>query len=375
MLNYLNWDQLTKKSIYSNWKSPDRVNNLNFLNDLLDCGHAKLIVGILKGQIKKIIPKCVETESSDFYQFGHIEAGLHKWPIRISSNLSFNSIQFPIEELQYFNKGKFYFFTCGDLFLFVDTLILQEKIEQQIIPHKKTKLRNYEIYISDLFTHKCIHYFGHFDPQTLDVDYYDILQNVQCNVKNEIISKAFYKYRLRGCMNGKKRIKVLLAKINMSDSKNCFEYGKYVTLKSALEPFIKYGGPKTPQGFGLRMKQHTDNFYSEKQICNHNNLLKMGSNYYIAIKYDKELDIEKVRQYCIKFLPQIKNEKTYSLRWAVMHAKFCKSTEEYQYWKKKFLEFNDKKDFYTETDIVFFKDCCSAPKFKYNKKKHYNYYG
>jgi len=371
---YNDWTNLVSISTCNKWKSSDRSNNLKFLEKHLNI-YAPIITLINNGNvIRKIIPNIVETEKENFFKYGHLEINNKK--IRLNSNLDINnSVQFPIEEVQHFLKGDEIFFTCGDLFLIVNCKKLYHLIKNNNIPINKTKLKNYEVFISDLFDNNLIDNFGYINMQTFEVESYwrnltNTFTQLKFNYKTVAINPLFHKYTLRGCLSGLEP-RYIAAAIEMSDSEMYFQFIKFMNRKNLVSYFKK---PKTPQGIGYLAKLHTENCLSERPVPIYKNLLKKNKKHWIILDLEKVSKLETVRKYCELHLFNKPSLKKYKIHWAVKHAKYCRSTEEYNYYKKLFIQCHGIKEYYNEEEIQFFKDCFKHKSFKYLKNINYNYY-
>jgi len=376
MLQYTDWESLTKLSICNKWKALERTLQLKYLNDSLNKYYGKLFVELHcsnPNEIRKIIPTKVASHKSTDHIYGHITVGKNVTPIRLSTCLDINnSIQFPIEEKQYFYRGNHIFFTCGDMFLMIDCRRLCHHLDNGNIPFIKTKLKNYEIFISDLFKlNDIVNYFGIIDFTNFDVILYSHSGQLKTNIKNIQLNPTFLKCSIRGCITAAKP-KYVAARIENSDSITHFEYHLVMTRIDLVNEFKNYKAPRSPQSMGNYARINTDNYLKEK--ADYKMLIKKGPGVsYIILKYDQINDIHAVRKYCQLFLKNKPKPKYYSLHWAVKKSYFCKSTEEYLYYKKLLIECHGLKDKYSEEDIEMFK-CYQIKKFKYKKNGNYNYY-
>jgi len=370
-MNYIDWETLTKKSIYSKWKATDRFAHLKFLN-LLSNKYAKLFIHLYSTPLTKIIPGCVKIKNEkgiqDNFIYGHITASPFNYAIRLSTCLDIqnNMVSFPIEEYQYFLKGQYLFFTCGDMFLTVNCKDLYDKISNQLIRFNKSKVKNYEIFISDLFNANLICYFGYLNLNNYDVDYYDQNQHVQTNLIHLKVDPIYLQTTLRGAFIGA-NAKYRAYRIEHSDY--IFEYKDFMNLKDLLKEFGT-NGFKSTSGYSYHIKFHNQNALSEKPIINHKNVLKKAKDIsYIIASTDVDIDI--MQRYCQRYLKQQPKPRSYNLRWAVMRLHYCKSTEEYKYYKQLFTDLYGIRKTYTENEVQFFKDCYQHKPFN---GKHVNLY-
>jgi len=368
-MNYSQFELLSKRSIFNKFKSLKVVENLKFLdNDL----NYKLLVSIIGGNIKKLKPTIMQHKVGNKivqnnYEYGHIKIGWNSIRLSTCLDIKNNKISIPIEEAAQFIRGDLIFFTCGDLYLIIDCKKLYNKIESKSIIIEKNKLKNYDIFIPHLFDANIVSHYGLIDMNTLDVETNNTIINL-----SQVILPNFNNQKLKGCLTGLKP-KYLLARIENSDSIDFFETISCATLNDVKNLF-SITGPKTVQGIGRKIKINTENILNEK-IGNESSILKLGKdNSYIPINVQKIIDIERVQKYCQQFLKSKENNKEYSIHWAVKHSKFCRSQEEYQYYKKLFIECNGIKNKYNLEEINFFKECYQCESFKYKKNINYNYY-
>ena len=377
MRNYNNWATLVSKSVHNKWKSQDKISNLKFLNDNFNKYYAAVIKTVFgMHRISKLHPRCTMTNSSDNRVYGHLKIDEH--PVRLSSCLDIsNSIQFPIEDYKYFHLGRYIFFTCGDLFLMVDCKELQHAMGLGLIPYQPTKLKNYEIYISDLFNYSkvdLVHWFGLIDFTTHDFEYYDMFNNRRTgNIKNITFSDAFLNFNLRA-YNQSSKPKYGVFRIENSDNESYFEWKLFVNLSDLVHFGRMWQWPKTTQGMGNIVRLHTKNLLSKEPMLYHKNVLKTQKRFsYIVLDWTK-IDLEQARKYCNLYLKNAPKPRKYNLQWAVKKWKYCRSSEEYTYYKDLFIETNGLQDSYSEEDILFVKHNCNHAPFKYNKNKKYNFY-
>lgn len=346
---YQDWENLLKKSNKKSnkktkHKSYTQANNLAFLNYIVNNTAGKIIKYHFNIEPQKIHPGIIDIKSYNKdinkFNYGHLDVGGKI--IRLSTCLDIENefIQFPKEEFKFFEKGDYLYFTNGDLYLIINNEKLMTKFSQ----FRSTDHNNYEILIYNILD--TVDYYGYIDWfVSKDVD----SNNGIFNLNTIILDQKFIMTKLRGCKIGNKP-KYLVARIEGSNYKNTFEYFTCVNLKDIRNKLKIYSPCKTDQGIRYKIIYNMKNFNNEiivpiKQTKQKNFLLFDIRNGY---------DIDRIRKYCSKH--EIKYiTKTYRIDWAVKHAKYCHTTEEYLYHKEQFIKMIGIKKRYTEEDVKDYK--------------------
>jgi len=357
-LNYVDFDDLCQLSIYSKSKAINEKEHIRFLDLNLNAYFGKLFVLMFGSKIKKIVPSKVEIKNHkgliNYHKFGHVVVGQTEEPIRLSTclDLQKNCIHFPVDEVEYFQKGKYYFFTCGDIYLGVDTLKLFNALKKKKVIHYLTNLNNIEILIPNLFASKLVSFFGLLNPSTYEVT---STTHAYANIKNIKLSPLFLKMTLRGCLTPTKA-KYLVARIENAENETYFEWRTFMTRQNVRSFF---SNSLTVQSVGNYVRRNTENILSEKRniLAKSHVLQKSPGETYIVCRADKIKDIEMVRKYCmsINTSKATTKEKTWSIQWAIRNAIKYESTSDYYKLKKLFIELNGQKERYTLEDIEHFK--------------------
>ena len=354
-MGFTRWLELKAKSVHSQWKSFDRKHNLKFLDDNLNKHYGELLVHLF-GSVTKIVPSFVKAKLGksvveDNYIYGHVLVGMKKEPMRLSSCLSLknNTVQFPVDEYPKLLKGKYFFFNCGDIYMVVDALKLHREMEGSNIVASQTAFRNYEISITSLFDRDLVCHFGMIDVASMTAE----KENGSKVGLPRTLGGIFLNTKLRGCMSGEKP-KYILARIENSDSPS-FLHLIYIMKRSDVRSLLKTN-IKTDAGIGAYSKFHTDNIMKEVPLINGKNLLRINkSESYVLVKNVEDIEM-RLGTYCKKYIEQKPSPKNHNLHWAVKRSHYCRSEEEYIYYRDLFVACNGAKKSYTDEDILFFKN-------------------
>jgi hypothetical protein len=349
---YSIWEKLVTKS-HNDYKALSSIGNLAYLDTLINGNFGRLLCDIFNSKrIFKIKPNCVGKKFvdgyHDYYEYGHIKIDNNS--IRLSTCLDRKNgtVQYPIEEQQYFERGTFLFFTCGDLYLLVDVLKLKD---QPIDYRRETKNRNYEISISNLFLMGVVSKFGLIDGE----EYEDIagLHKLQT-----VLPKRFLQRKLRGCITGRKP-KYVLARIENTDVDSYFEYELRTTIKDVWLDYGRKNGLKSWNAISIQCKKNTEALFNDSALIKPAIIKKKEGVSFLIFDYTKCSDLERIRNHCIKvrqkFFEKQIIERDYGLQQTIRRCFFVRSTEEYTYYKGFFLKSIEKKARYSNSDIDYIK--------------------
>jgi len=320
-------------------------------------------------QISKIVPGRQKTIWGGYivennYWYGHLLIDGKAVRLSLCLDLTNQSVQFPIEEVERMERGDLIFFTCGDFFVLVNSPKLREAIKKQSIIYRATNLANYEVGLSELFSASLIENFGLIDMQALTVETATGIHSI-ANVK---APRKFLATKLRGCLIGDKP-KYLLSKVTMCDSANTFQRQYFVTQHSILDA-LGNSSVTTKQGIGQCINFHSQNVMAEVPIISNRNLIRANGALYLITRVTPEI-MERITNYCIKYLAPKHKPRDYNLQWAIKKAFYCRSIEEYQHYRAQFIECNGLKDKYSENEIAFFKDCYQVQKYVTTGNEHF----